>query len=60
MVAFEFYGQGRDLESNEDLSWEDPFDDGESWSGCGPDPCASVRLVLDVTDVPVFPVFGGH
>ena len=34
---------------------EAPFDDGESWSGCGPDLCASVRLVLDVTDMPVSP-----
>ena len=37
VVAFEIFGQGRDLESNEDLSWEDPFDDTESSSGCGLD-----------------------
>ena len=52
---FEIFGQGRDLESNEDLSWEDPFDDVEEWSGCEPDSCASVRLVPDVTDAPVSP-----
>ena len=55
VVAFDIFGEGGDLESYEDLSWEDPFDDGENWSGCGHDPCASVRLVPDVTDVPVPP-----
>ena len=43
VVAFQI------LDSNEDLSWEDPFDV-EDWSGCEPDSCACVP---DVIDVPV-------
>ena len=29
--AFEIFGQRRDLESDEDLSWEDPLEEFESW-----------------------------
>ena len=44
-----------DLESDEDLSWEDPLKELESWSGCEPDSRARVRMVPDVTGVPVSP-----
>ena len=55
MEASEYFGQGRDLESDEDLSREDPLDEFKSWSGCEPDARARVRMVPDVTDVPVSP-----
>ena len=51
LEAFEIFAQGRDVESDEDLSWEDPLDEFKSWSGCELDSRASVRVVLDVTDV---------
>ena len=51
--AFEIFGQGRDLESDEGLSWEDPLEEFESWSGCELDSRARVRVVQDVTVVPV-------
>ena len=53
MEAFEFFSQGGDLESDEDLSWEDPLEEFESWSGCDLDSRARVRVVPDVTDVAV-------
>ena len=53
--AFKFFGQGRDLESCGDLSWEDPLEQFENWSDCELDSRARVRMVHDVTDVPVSP-----
>ena len=47
--------KGGDLESDEDLSWEDTLDEFKSWSGCEPDSRACVRMVPDVTDVLVSP-----
>ena len=35
--AFEHSSQGGDLERCGDLSWEDPLDEFNSWSGCEPD-----------------------
>ena len=35
------------------LSWEEPLEEFESWSDCQPDVRARVRVVSDVTDVPV-------
>ena len=32
MEAFDIFGQGGDLESNEDLSWEDFLEEFQSWS----------------------------
>ena len=53
--TFEIFGQGGDLESCGDLSWEDPLEEFENWSGCEFDSRARVRMVLDVTDVLVSP-----
>ena len=43
------------MESCGDLSWEDPLEKHEDLSDCEPDSCAHVRVVPDVTDVPVSP-----
>ena len=53
--ASQIFGQGRDLESCGDLSWEDPLEKFENWSDSELDARARVRMVLDVTDVLVFP-----
>ena len=55
MEAFEIFYQGGDLETCGDLSWGDILEKREDLSGCEPDSCARVRVVLVVTDVPVFP-----
>ena len=55
MEAFEIFGQGRDLESCGDLSWEDPMVDFGNWSDCELVSRARVRVVLGVTDVLVSP-----
>ena len=35
------------------MSWVDPLEKLENWSSCEPDSCALVRVVPDVTDVPI-------
>ena len=56
MEAFEIFSKGRDLESCGDLSWVwDPLEKHEDLSDCEPDSCALVRVVPDVTHVPVSP-----
>ena len=47
--------KGGDLESCGDLSWGDLLEKHEDLSDCKPDSCAHVRVVPDVTDVPVSP-----
>ena len=51
--AFEIFSQGGDLESCGGLSWEDFVEKLEDLSDCEPDTRAHVRVVPDVTDVPV-------
>ena len=53
--SLKIFWSGGDLESDEDLSWEDPLDDFKCWSGCEPDSRARVRKVPDVNDVLVSP-----
>ena len=53
--AFDIFSQGRDLESCGDVPWVDPLKKLDNWSTCEPDSCALVRVVLDLTDVLVFP-----
>ena len=55
MEAFEIFSQGEDLESCVDLSWCDLMEKFEDLSEFQPDTCALVRVVLDVTDLLVFP-----
>ena len=55
MEVFEIFGQEGDVESCGDVSWEDLLEEFENWSDCEPDSCAHVRVVPDVTDVPVSP-----
>ena len=43
------------MESCGDVSWEDLLDNPEDLPDCEPDSCAHVRVVPDVTDVPVSP-----
>ena len=50
---FEIFSQEGDVESCGDVSWEDLLDNPEDLSDCEPDSCAHVRVVPDVTDVPV-------
>ena len=45
------FGEGGDLESCDDLSWEDTWEEFEDWSDCESDSRARVRLVPDGTDV---------
>ena len=47
--AFDIFGQGRDVESVGDLSWEDPLQKLDELSECGPVSCALVRVVPDAT-----------
>ena len=56
--AFEFFCQGGDLESCGGLSWENSLENLEDWSDCEPHSSAHVRVVPDVTDVPVSPSSG--
>ena len=53
--AFEIFSQGRDLESCGGLSWEDLVEKPKDLSDCEPDTRAQLRMVPDVTDVPVSP-----
>ena len=53
--AFEIFSQGRDLESCDDLSWEDPLEKHKDLSNCELVSCELMRVVLCVVDVPVSP-----
>ena len=53
--AFGIFSQGKDLESCGSLSWEDPLEEFENWSDCELGSRTRVRVVPDVTDVPVSP-----
>ena len=55
--AFDIFSQEGDVESCGDVSCEDPLDNPEDLSDCEVDSCAHVRVVPDVTDVPVSPSF---
>ena len=55
MEAFDIFGQGRDMESCGDVSWEDPLEEPEDLSDREPLPYELVRVVPDVIDVPVYP-----
>ena len=53
--AFEIFSQGKDSESCGGLSWEDLLEKPQDFSDFEPDTRAHVRVVPDVTDVPVSP-----
>ena len=55
MEANDIFGQGGDMESCGDVSWEDLLEEPEDLSDREPLSCELVRVVPDVTDVPVSP-----
>ena len=53
--AFEFFSQGRDLQSRGDVSWEHLLEEPEDLSDCEPASGELVRAVPGGSDVPVSP-----